>query len=371
MRSLRKALKPAVWMFYVVIVFEILFMISPFALYFYSAYGPTLNVLHRWPSTAWLTQFFLPHFSETSSPLLNALPGLGGVLILVGTLIFTAGAIPVYWAKLRGRGPVTGGLYAFIRHPQYVGLTVVGLGTLVIWPRFLALITYVTMLFLYTLLAHWEEEQCLTRFGESYRAYQARTGMFLPRSLSRRIPRILPVSTGKRALATAGFTLVLLPATVTLGFGLRDYSLSKISAFYTKSTAVLSPAILTDQELGAAYRTAIADPKVQEAIVAARPAKLIVYVVPVEWYLPDLPIEAVHKSGGHQTRADFDRRHYKVLFTSARIHTVEATERDIITSAYGRDPIVLVKVDISVPEVTGIATPPPHVVWGDIPTPMF
>jgi len=141
------------------------------------------------------------------------------------------------------------------------------------------------------------------------------------------------------------------------------------SLFTYSSLTLTNP--LTDQELGAAYRTAIADPKVQEAIVAARPAKLIVYVVPVEWYLPDLPIEAVHKSGGHQTRADFDRRHYKVLFTSARIHTVEATERDIITSAYGRDPIVLVKVDISVPEVTGIATPPPHVVWGDIPTPMF
>jgi len=371
MTNMRKALKPTVWMFYVVIVFEILFMISPFALYFYSAYGPTLNVFHRWPWTAWLTQFFLPHISETSSPLLNALPGLGGLLILAGAVLFLAGAIPVYWAKLRGRGPVTGWVYALIRHPQYVGLAVIGLGTLLIWPRFLVLVTYVTMLFLYAVLAHWEEEQCLTRFGEAYRAYQARTGMFLPRSLSKRLPRILPVSTSKRVLAVLGLYAVLLPATITLGFGLRDYSLSKISAFYTKSTAVLSPALLTDQELGAAYRTAIADTRVQKAIIAARPAKLIVYVVPVEWYLPDLPIEAVHKSGGHQTRADFDRRHYKVLFTAARIHTVEATERDIITSAYGRDPIVLAKVDISVPEVSGIDTPPPHVVWGDIPTPMF
>ncbi|MGH7382449.1 MAG: methyltransferase family protein, partial [Candidatus Methylomirabilales bacterium] len=323
------------------------------------------------PWTAWLTQFFLPHISETSSPLLNALPGLGGLLILAGAVLFLAGAVPVYWTKLRGRGPVTGWLYALIRHPQYVGLAVMGLGTLLIWPRFLVLIAYVTMLFLYAVLAHWEEEQCLTRFGETYRAYQARTGMFLPRSLSKRLPRILPISTGNRVLAVAGLYLVLLPATVALAFGLRDYSLANISAFYTKSTAVLSPALLTDQELSAAYRTAIADPKVQEAIIAARPTKLIVYVVPVEWYLPDLPIEAVHKSGGHQTPSDFDRRHYKVLFTSARIHTVEATERDIITSAYGRDPIVLVKVDISVPEVSGIETPPPHVVWGDIPTPMF
>ncbi len=82
--SMKSIVKPALWMFYLVIVFEILFMISPFALHFYSAYGPTLNVLHRSPSTAWLTQFFLPHVSETSSPLLNSLPGLGGVLMVAG-----------------------------------------------------------------------------------------------------------------------------------------------------------------------------------------------------------------------------------------------------------------------------------------------
>jgi adenylate cyclase len=45
---------PAVWVAYVGIVFEILFMISPFALYYYAGYGPSLNVLHRSPWTAWL-----------------------------------------------------------------------------------------------------------------------------------------------------------------------------------------------------------------------------------------------------------------------------------------------------------------------------
>jgi hypothetical protein len=39
--------------------------------------------------------------------------------------------------------------------------------------------------------------------------------------------------------------------------------------------------------------------------------------------------------------------------------------------AYGLNSIVLVKVDISSLEVTGVETPPPHVFWGDIPTPLF
>ena len=64
-------IRPAAWAFYIVIEFEIIFMISPFALHFYAAYAPVLDVLHRRPGTAWLTKFYLPHFTETASPVLN------------------------------------------------------------------------------------------------------------------------------------------------------------------------------------------------------------------------------------------------------------------------------------------------------------
>lgn len=369
--SMKSIVKPALWIFYLVIVFEILFMISPFALHFYSAYGPTLNVLHRSPSTAWLTQFFLPHFSETSSPLLNSLPGLGGVLMAAGAVLFLAGAVPIYWARLRRRGAVTGGLYRIVRHPQYVGLAVVGLGTILVWPRFIALITYVTMLFLYAVLARWEEERCLARFGESYRAYQAKTGMFLPQSLSTRLPRILPTSASKRAIIGVGIYAAVMAVTVVLGFRLLDYSLSRVLALYTEDTVVLSTARLTDQELKAAYRVAITDAGVRETLGAAGPAKFVVHVVPLAWHLPDLPIEVLYKSGGHYVPEDFDRRHYKLLFTKARTHKADATGRDIVKTAYGRDPIVLVKVDVSAAKVTGVEVPPRHVHWGDISTPMF
>jgi protein-S-isoprenylcysteine O-methyltransferase Ste14 len=371
MSSLKSILKPTVWLFYLVIVFEILFMISPFALHFYTAYGPVLNVLHRWPATAWLTQFFLPHISQTSNPLLNALPALAGLLIVAGLGLFLAGAIPIYWAKFRRRGVVTGGVYRLIRHPQYVGLAVMGLGTVLIWPRFLVLITYVTMLFLYAALARWEEERCLARFGESYRIYQERIGRFLPQVLSKRFPKILPAAGGKRVFAAIGLYIVLLTASIGLGFALRDYALSTLSTFYMQDVAVLSPALLTAQELRAAYDTAIADARVQEALGAAGPGQLIIYVVPLNWHLPDLPIGTHPRPGGHYTPADFDRRYYKLLFTRARTYAAQATGRDIVKTAYGRDPIVLAQVDITAAEVTRIDTPPPHVIWGDIPTPMF
>ena len=51
MSDIRRVLKPSVWVFYAVFVLEILFMISPAALYFYGVYGPVLNVFHRWAAT--------------------------------------------------------------------------------------------------------------------------------------------------------------------------------------------------------------------------------------------------------------------------------------------------------------------------------
>jgi hypothetical protein len=153
------------------------------------------------------------------------------------------------------------------------------------------LITYLTMLFLYDLLACWEETHCLAQYGESYRAYQAQTGRFLPLAWSRRLPRLPSPSQRRGALTALGVFVLLLSASVALGFTLRDYSLSSITAFYTPEATVLSPALLRDKE--------------------------------------------------------------------------------IVKTAYGLHPIVLVQVDISALEVTGMETPPPHVVWGDIPTPLF
>src|SRR5262245_30639503 len=183
---------PAVWVAYVGIVFEILFMISPFGLYYYAAYGPALNVLHLSPWTTWLTDFLLPHFSYTSSRLLNWLPHVGGLLIVLGVLLFVIGFVQVYRAKLGGGRLMTGGIYRLARHPQYLGLAILGLGAFLIWPRVLVLIAYVSMLFLYALLARWEEARCTEKFGESYRAYQRRTGMLLPRPIPWMFPWTLP-----------------------------------------------------------------------------------------------------------------------------------------------------------------------------------
>ena len=367
---------PAVWIVYVATVFEILFMISPFALYYYAAYGPSLNVLRRSPWTVWLTDFLLPHFSYTSSPVLNVLPALGAPLVLLGFALFALGFVQVYGAKVRGRGLVTGGLYRVARHPQYLGLAIIGLGAFLVWARVLVLIAYLTMLFLYKLLAGWEETRCLEKFGEAYRAYQRRTGMFLPRPLPELIP--WPSAGERRVLATLVLWLVVAAASVGLGYRVRDHALRHLSTFYTEDMAVLSPARLQAEDLRTAVRVATSGAEVRDRIGAGgRRAKLLVYVLPEEWRIADLPLDRPSPESppatdrGHHVPFDFDRTRYRVLFTRVWSHDPDASGEAIVKGAYGREPIVLVRVNIQTGEITGIDTPPPHVLWGDISTPLF
>ena len=360
---------PTVWIFYVAIVFEILFMISPFALYYYAAYGPSLNVLHRSRWTSWLTDFLLPHFSHTSSPLLNALPDLGGPLIALGVVLFAVGFVLVYGAKVRDRGLVTGGLYRVARHPQYLGLAIIGLGSFLVWPRVLVLVAYVTMLLFYQRLAGWEEMRCLAKFGEAYRAYQRRTGMFLPRPMPRLIP--WPPAGERRLPAALVLWLVVVAASVAVGYQVRDYALRHLSAFYADDMAVLSPARLTAEPLRAAVRVATSGAEVRDRIDAAgRGAKLLVYVIPDIWRIADLPLDPA-TDRGHHVPIDFDPARYRVLFTRVRSHDPDARGAAIVKTAYGREPIIVVRVNTQTGVITGIETPPPHVLWGDISTPLF
>ena len=366
--------KPAVWLVYVVIVFEILFMISPFALYYYSAYAHFLNFLGRSPATAWLDQFFLPHFSQTSSPALTTLGEIDEAVFFAGVALFAVGFFQVYGSKLFRPGrPVTGLLYRWIRHPQYLAVAVIGIGVMLHWPRFLVLVGYVTMLFLYYFLARHEERRCLASYGVSYQDYLARTGMFFPRSWFGWVPRWLPERGATRALVIAGVYLALVGGAVGAGFWLQDYSVRHVAHYATRDLAVLSPAQMDPARLEHAVQMALADPAVAQQMAArgyGQGEKFLAYVVPVDWRLPDLPMEA-QRTGGHHTPREFDPNRLKVLFARVVLYDREAEGLGIVKRGVKREPIALVQVDLANHLVLGWETPPATVRWGDIPTPYF
>src|SRR5262249_2520573 len=184
----------------------------------------------------------------------------------------------------------TGGLHRLARHPQFPGLAILGLGAFLVWPRVLVLIAYVTMLFLYGLLARWEETRCLEKFGEAYRVYQRRTGMFLPRPFPKGFAATLPREW--RVPATLALWVVVVAASVGLGDRVRGSALRNLSAFYTEDMAVISPARLEGEELRAAVGVATSGAQVSERIDAGgQGAKLLVYVLPEAWMIADLPLD--------------------------------------------------------------------------------
>jgi protein-S-isoprenylcysteine O-methyltransferase Ste14 len=168
---------------YLLITFEMVFMVTPFALYYYSAYSPLLAWTSRFPATAWMPAFFLPHLS------MEIVPSLGGVIFLLGLIGFLLGALQVYAAKFRRRGVVRTLLYRRLRHPQYLCLALAGLGLVIVWPRFILLIAYVNMLWLYYLLARAEERRMEARYGDAYRELMQQTWMFLPGEPGGRLAR--------------------------------------------------------------------------------------------------------------------------------------------------------------------------------------
>jgi len=153
--------------------------------------------------------------------------------------------------------------------------------------------------------------------------------------------------------------------------GNRTGALRHLSAFYTDDMAVLSPARLTAEPLRAAVRVARSGAEVRDRIDAAgRGAKLLVYVLPDTWRIADLPLDPA-TDRGHHVPIDFDPARYRVLFTRVRSHDPDAHGAAIVKTAYGREPIIVVRVNTQTGVITGIETPPPHVLWGDISTPLF
>ena len=267
---------------YFIIALEVLVMISPFAAFFYSAFNPFLLLLARWPATHWLADFFLPHMVLPPGAFLKTLRVAGSVLFVGGALVFLVCAGQVYSHKLSRRGPASGGLYAWIRHPQYLALATTGVGLAVLWPRFLTVVLWTVMVGLYYLLARDEERRMVAAFGDQYRAYVSRTGMFLPRGVEQALSRIpAPSSPALRAALALVLILVL---TVGSAFALRAYTVARLPLWSDGRVSVLP--VLPGDTMMLEHRMAdvLRMPEV-ESRLAGGAGPILGYLVPVQYVM--------------------------------------------------------------------------------------
>jgi protein-S-isoprenylcysteine O-methyltransferase Ste14 len=102
------------------------------------------------------------------------------VFIGGGFLLISSGWKALHAAQQK-RQLVTTGLYARMRHPQYVGFIAVMFGFLLQWPTLLTLAMFPVLVVMYLRLARHEEQDAIREFGDEYRRYMERVPGFIPK----------------------------------------------------------------------------------------------------------------------------------------------------------------------------------------------
>ena len=138
----------------------------------------------RYPGVDWLSHD-AGHLLETmfgwrGNPHFGPFHMLSFVFIIGGFSMISAGWRRLYLAQRHGELASTG-IYARVRHPQYVGFVLVMFGFLMQWPTLVTLAMFPVLTFMYVRLARSEEREALATFGSAYRAYMARVPAFIPR----------------------------------------------------------------------------------------------------------------------------------------------------------------------------------------------
>ncbi|HHX4058137.1 TPA: methyltransferase family protein [Burkholderia contaminans] len=109
-----------------------------------------------------------------------SLPHLFSFFVILGGFYLLSTAWFVLYEAQRGRELATTGPYAWIRHPQYVGLVIIMLGFLLQWPTLVTLVMFPVLVIMYVRLALQEERDSEAQFGEAWRKYAAHTPRFVP-----------------------------------------------------------------------------------------------------------------------------------------------------------------------------------------------
>lgn len=388
---------------YFIIALEVLIMISPFAAFFYAAFNPVLLFLAHSPATRWLASFFLPHMVLPPGIFLKVVRVAGSVLLVAGAVVFLACAGQVYTHKVFRLGPALGGLYKWIRHPQYLALEAAGLGLAILWPRFLTLVLWVFMVVLYYLLAKDEERRMTKQFGEQYRQYMTQAGMFFPRAFESLVDRI-PFPRSRVLRPVMGLTLLAL---VTIGgaFALRAYTIARLplwSQGHVTALAILPrDTKIIDHRMEAILKL----PEVRSRLDQAS-GPILVYVMPrqyvmqgmiadtgprwrlyrhhqtmsmiTEWVFHpfrhlqgshmmmhhDMGDEATHTaaSGGVVRR---------FIFLRIASRHADGSARPLFGINSRRVPLFFADIEVHEPHVLDTSALGPGTGWGEVPTPMF
>lgn len=364
----------AVFLFYFLVAFEFAYMAGPFAVYFYSLYSPILVFLNKVPGLSWLTKFFLPHVvRETSSSLLKIIEVAGILLTLVGFILFLVGAFQIYYSKLAKKGAVVRGLYKYVRHPQYASFILCSFGLLLLWPRYIVVILFVSLLFVYMALAKAEEKECAEKYGDSYTAYMQKTGRFFPYSSYKVKKTNEKISMGMRFFSGLIAYLITLSVFLLIAMGLRSLTVNSLYAAYDKNSATIALCKIDKELIETIVRIAKTDENVQSYFSnSSTIINELNYILPAEWFAAEIPMNGVEYRKGHKSPKSYDSNRYKIIFSEAIVNNSENMNgKKILDRTMSIAPIVEVWVDVTNNKVTEIKDMPESIKYKGIPVAIF
>jgi protein-S-isoprenylcysteine O-methyltransferase Ste14 len=395
-----KAVWQSVIVLYFIIGLEILIMISPAAGFFYAAFNPVLASLGQTSATRWLTAFFLPHMIVPPDPVLAAVRIAGSALFVGGAFIFLVCAGQVYFHKFARKGAALRGLYSWIRHPQYLGLGLTGLGLAILWPRFLVITLWAIMITLYYLLARDEERRMLGQFGEEYREYMNRTGMFVPGGVEDAIGKLNPL----RSVSVRAALVIVVLAGLSVGgaFAGRTYTLDHLPLWSDGRITAL--AILPGDLAILDHRmpSVVALPEIKARLDKER-GPFLVYALPKDYVMQGMIADTggewqlykrhhtlemiwdwIFHPFGHLESGHFAMQHpgmeaksgapglvRRLIFVRVEALNGEARPSALFGISARRSPIFLADIELHSLGVQEVRDLPKETGWGRVPTPAF
>lgn len=148
----------------------------------------TIYLLLPWLSKHFPGIDFLSHdaghllemmFGWKANPHFGPFHVLSNIFIFGGFLMLSSAWRVLYDAQTHQR-LATSGLYAHMRHPQYVAFVLIMFGFLLQWPTLITLAMFPVLVFVYGRLAKSEERDMVAAFGREYEQYRRQTPAFIP-----------------------------------------------------------------------------------------------------------------------------------------------------------------------------------------------
>jgi len=259
-------------------------MASPFGILLYSFYDPFLAGARQSELTAWVAAFFLPQSVYATNSSFIEFIRHGEYLFYIGLAGFLVSAAPVYWAKLKRKGMVSGFIYAYIRHPQYLFFMLSGFGLLFIWPRMMMLVLFLAMSVFYFYLAKFEERRMQAQYPD-YSAYMRRTAMFIPGNPGGRLFNLLFGWVPSRSLAQLMAILSIVIVAFASAIGLRILSVANLSMAELSDQKILAISIFPHDEayLRDAVTKALANESVRDAVDRQGNVSFTAHVLPKDY----------------------------------------------------------------------------------------